>query len=220
MLPWGNNNISPTKITLNSIFQRNNRKVSKDCANEYVQSLLCIRGGATKITSKRKVVAKLQPNEEKSKSIFPISKNELPQFLSLSIMMFFFIYVFTTARDTKDTLVVSKCGAEAIPFLKLYGVMPCAFLFIMGYTRLSQLVGKKILFYMTLVPFFLFYAIFAFVLFPNRDVIHFVKDVGITSTVGKAIYSLIQNWSFSLYYIVTELWASAGVPLLFWQVRF
>ena len=134
--------------------------------------------------------------------------------------MFLFIYVYTTARDTKDTLVVSNCGAEAIPFLKFYGVMPCAFIFIMGYTRLSQLVGKEILFYMTLIPFFLFYTIFAFVLFPQRDVIHSVKDVYVTSFVGKAWSSLTQYWSFSLYYIVSELWASAGVPLLFWQVSF
>jgi ATP/ADP translocase len=54
---------------------------------------------------------------------FPITKSEFPHFAAMSIMMFLFIYVFTTVRDTKDTLVVSNCGAEAIPFLKLYGVM-------------------------------------------------------------------------------------------------
>jgi len=28
---------------------------------------------------------------------------------------------------------------------------------------------------------------------------------------------LVGNWSYALFYIVSELWASAGIPLLFWQ---
>lgn len=183
-----------------------------------------IRGGAIKnpaptIAKTRTGTSKETETKTKSTFFFPISRSEFPHFLSMSSMMFLFIYVFTTVRDTKDTLVVSNCGAEAIPFLKLYGVMPCAFLFIFGYSRLSQLVGKKALFYLTLCPFFAFYALFAFVLFPNRESIHFSKDIVTKSAAGKAAYSLIQYWSYSLYFIVSELWASAGVPLLFWQVR-
>jgi hypothetical protein len=155
-------------------------------------------------------------------SKFPIARSELPHFFSMSFMMFLFIYVFTTVRDTKDTLVVSNCGAEAIPFLKLYAVMPCATAFIVIYSKLSNALNKRSLFYVTLIPFFIFYGVFAFVLFPNRDVIHFPTlaegimggDGGVTS----AAINLIRYWSFSLYFIVSELWASAGVPLLFWQV--
>jgi len=33
-----------------------------------------------------------------------------------------------------------------------------------------------------------------------------------------AATNLMRYWSFSLFFIVSELWASAGVPLLFWQV--
>ena len=104
---------------------------------------------------------------------FPISRDELPHFASMSVMMFLFIYVFTTVRDTKDTLVVSNCGAESIPFLKLYAVMPCATAFIVAYSKLSNLVDKRSLFHLTLLPFFAFYGVFAFVLFPMRDRIHF-----------------------------------------------
>lgn len=151
---------------------------------------------------------------------FPISKSELPHFFSMSFMMFLFIYVFTTVRDTKDTLVVSNCGAEAIPFLKLYAVMPCATAFIVIYSKLSNVLGKQALFYVTLIPFFIFYGIFAFVLFPMRDVIHFPLAegaIGAGGALGKAM-NLLRYWSFSLFFVVSELWASAGVPLLFWSV--
>jgi hypothetical protein len=151
-----------------------------------------------------------------------ISESELPHFFSMSFMMFLFIYVFTTARDTKDTLVVTNCGAEAIPFLKLYGVMPCAMIFIVAYSKLSETLSKEALFQVTLLPFFIFYALFAWVLYPNRDAIHFIPAVtaatGEAVSAGTAALNVLRYWSFSLYFIVSELWASAGVPLLFWQV--
>ena len=161
--------------------------------------------------------AKVTAVEEKKSSWFPIQKSELRQFVSMSVMMFLFIYVYTTVRDTKDTLVVSNCGAESIPFLKMWGVMPSAMVFIIVYSKLSQMLGKQALFYATLTPFFAFYTIFAFFLFPKRDAIHFVKSASNAGAAGAAV-NLLRYWSFSLYFIVSELWASAGVPLLFWQV--
>ncbi|KAL7433001.1 hypothetical protein ACHAXM_003361 [Skeletonema potamos] len=147
-------------------------------------------------------------------SSIPITPAEMPHFISMSVMMFLFIYVFTTVRDTKDTLVVSNCGAEAIPFLKLYGVMPSATAFIVLYSKLSNTFGKQTLFYATLLPFFVFYG----------DLIHFpVADgaaAAAAATRGGALtaaVNLMRYWSFSLFFIVSELWASAGVPLLFWQ---
>jgi len=175
-------------------------------------------GGATTSTSSSSMSSSSSSSSHIS-SRFPVSPSELPHFMSMSFMMFLFIYVFTTVRDTKDTLVVSNCGAEAIPFLKLYGVMPCATAFIVAYSKLSDVLDKKLLFYVTLVPFFVFYGVFAFVLFPNRDVLHFVPsgDGGVVGATSAAM-NLLRYWSFSLYFVVSELWASAGVPLLFWQV--
>ena len=161
-----------------------------------------------------------QQQQHNISSKFPVSQHELPHFTLMSTMMFLFVYVCTTIRDTKDTLVVSNCGAEAIPILKLYGVMPCATLFIVAYSKLSNILDKSTLFYVTLIPFFIFYGIFAFVLFPNRDVIHFTTTSSIGGGGGGGggtVSNLLKHWSFSLYFIISELWASAGVSLLFWQ---
>ena len=176
-------------------------------------------GGATSSTEASTTSTKAASTAHIS-SKFPISPSELPHFACMSFMMFLFIYVFTTVRDTKDTLVVSNCGAEAIPFLKLYAVMPCATAFIVIYSKLSNALGKQALFYTTLIPFFIFYGIFAFVLFPMRDALHFPLPDGVTAGggAGSAAMNLLRYWSFSLFFIVSELWASAGVPLLFWQV--
>ncbi len=54
------------------------------------------------------------------KAVFPIhGKHEVTKFLLLGSMKFFIILALTLTRDTKDTLVVTQCGAEAIAFLKV-----------------------------------------------------------------------------------------------------
>jgi len=192
--------------------------ISSTAGTRSQRSLLNIRGGATQepvATAKKVQKATGSGSGGIFGGLVPISTSELPQFLATSLMMFFFIFVFTTVRDTKDTLVVTKCGAEAIPFLKLYGVLPAATAFIVTYSKLSNILSRKALFYVTLIPFFVFYSLFAFVAFPARDVIHFLPGID-TVQVHPAV-ALLRYWSFSLYFIVSELWASAGVPLLFWQ---
>ena len=52
-------------------------------------------------------------------SVVPIHLKELSKFLSLSMMMFWIVFIFTMTRDTKDALIVTTCGSEAIAFLKV-----------------------------------------------------------------------------------------------------
>ena len=52
-------------------------------------------------------------------AIFPIYGKEVKKFLLIGSIKFFIILALTLTRDTKDTLVVTQCGAEAIAFLKV-----------------------------------------------------------------------------------------------------
>lgn len=53
-------------------------------------------------------------------TVFPIhGKQEVSKFLLIGSIKFFIILALTLTRDTKDTLVVTQCGAEAIAFLKV-----------------------------------------------------------------------------------------------------
>ena len=56
-------------------------------------------------------------------TVFPIhGKHEVTKFLLIGAIKFFIILALTLTRDTKDTLVVTQCGAEAIAFLKVRNV--------------------------------------------------------------------------------------------------
>jgi hypothetical protein len=52
-------------------------------------------------------------------AVFPIYGKEVKKFLLMGSIKFFVIMALTLTRDTKDTLVVTQCGAEAIAFLKV-----------------------------------------------------------------------------------------------------
>ena len=148
-------------------------------------------------------------------NILPVYPAELPKFFALSFMMFWIVFIFTMTRDTKDTLIVTNCGAEAIAFLKVYGVIPAAAAFMVAYAKLADVLSSRMLFYATVTPFLLFYFVFAFVLYPLRASLH---PMSIQLPSGGLSYAvdLLRHWTFSLYYVVSELWGSAGVPLLFW----
>lgn len=83
------------------------------------------RRGGSAVTSHLYPTQKLtnikssHPHEEKFLPLVPLYPSELPKFLALSSMMFWIVLIFTIARDTKDTLVVTSSGAEAISFLKV-----------------------------------------------------------------------------------------------------
>jgi hypothetical protein len=54
------------------------------------------------------------------RTLFPIhGEDEVTKFLLMGSIKFFIIMALTLTRDTKDTLVVTQCGAEAIAFLKV-----------------------------------------------------------------------------------------------------
>ena len=52
-------------------------------------------------------------------AVFPIYGKEVNKFMLMGAIKFFVIMALTLTRDTKDTLVVTQCGAEAIAFLKV-----------------------------------------------------------------------------------------------------
>ena len=61
----------------------------------------------------------LSPLAKLRQTVFPIYGEEVKKFLLLGSIKFFIIMALTLTRDTKDTLVVTQCGAEAIAFLKV-----------------------------------------------------------------------------------------------------
>src|SRR5690242_20499296 len=102
---------------------------------------------------------------------WPVHSYELKKLVPMLLLFFFINFNYTILRDTKDALIVTApgSGAEAIPFLKVWGVLPFAVLFMVVYSKLSNVLSKPKLFYTMISSFIAFFAIFAWILYPNRD---------------------------------------------------
>ncbi|MFV0340898.1 MAG: NTP/NDP exchange transporter [Parachlamydiaceae bacterium] len=151
---------------------------------------------------------------------WPVHAFELKKLLPMFFMFFFISFNYTILRDTKDTLIVTSSGAETIPFLKVWGVVPSAIIFMVIYSKLSNMLSKENLFYVTIIPFLIFFAVFAFLLYPNREAMHPNASADYLQSflpVGlNGLIACYRNWTFSLFYILSELWGSVVLSLLFW----
>ena len=154
--------------------------------------------------------------------LWPIHAFELKKILPMFLMFFLISFNYTILRDTKDTLIVtgSGSGAEVIPFLKFWGVMPAAVIIMIIYAKLSNRLSKPKLFYATILPFIAFFALFATVLYPARDFLHPTEFCDKMQTLlpqgFMGLIAIVRNWTFSLFYILSELWGSVALSLLFW----
>ncbi|RYE06494.1 MAG: NTP/NDP exchange transporter [Rickettsiaceae bacterium] len=154
-------------------------------------------------------------------AIWPIERHELPKFISVTLLMFCVLGIQNLVRALKDSIVNTMIGTETISFLKFWGVMPAAFLFTMLYVKLVNNVRGETIFYMVMGFFLSFFAVFAFLIFPNYEALHLSSDKAQQLLLAypnfKWFILLLSNWSFSLFYIIAELWPNIVFALLFWQ---
>lgn len=155
------------------------------------------------------------------KMLWPIHNYELKKFLPLGLIMFCILFNYTLLRDTKDTLVVNASGASAITFLKLYCVTPCAILFVIFYAKLTNMMKRENVFYTVVTPFLIFFGLFGFVLYPNLEALHPSQEMlaSITASYPRlsGFVDIFAYWSYSLFYVLAEIWGSAMIALMFWQ---
>jgi ATP:ADP antiporter, AAA family len=151
---------------------------------------------------------------------WPVHVFELKKLLPMFFMFFCISFNYTILRDTKDTLIVTAAGAEAIPFLKSFGVVPAAILFMIVYAKLSNVLSRENLFYVTLIPFILFFGLFAFVMYPAREALLPTESAEALRAYlpggWSGLAAAYHNWMYSIFYILAELWGSVVLSLLFW----
>ncbi|AAF39198.1 ADP,ATP carrier protein 1 [Chlamydia muridarum str. Nigg] len=154
--------------------------------------------------------------------LWPIHMHELKKVLPMFLMFFCISFNYTILRDTKDTLIVTApgSGAEAIPFIKLWLVVPSAVVFMLIYAKLSNILSKQALFYAVLSPFVVFFALFPLVIYPYRHILHptdFADTLQAILPSGfLGFIAMLRNWTFAAFYVLSELWGSVMLSLMFW----
>merc|ERR1712019_324749 len=169
-------------------------------------------------TTQSSFFVRAEKEESKGSGLPP--KKELKKMLPLASMFFCILFCYTVLRDTKDVLVVTSGGAEVIPFLKTYMNLPAAIGFTAVYANMVNSMSNANIFYTLIGGFMTFFASFATVIYPNRDLLHPVATMtnlqaSLPAGFGP-ILTIIKYWTFGTFYTFAELWGSVVVSVLFW----
>jgi AAA family ATP:ADP antiporter len=144
---------------------------------------------------------------------------KLRRYFLLATILALTIYIHNILKGSKDTLIVAQLGAELISTLKLFGVMPAALLFVVFYTKLTNHLSRTQVYHFLNFFFNGFFLLFAFGLYPHAADLHL--DLSLLShnyPLLRYQFMMIENWSYSLFYIMSELWGNVMLSLMFWQV--
>lgn len=153
--------------------------------------------------------------------LWPIKSNELSKFLPVFGIKMLASFVFSILATIKDTVIVTTSGgAEVIPVLKGGVVIVFAFLAMIMYSKLSNHISRRNLFYVMMVPFLLFFLIYGFILFPNQHLLSFNDSadwlLGLVGTKHQHWIAVYRHWMHSLFFVIAELWGGVVIGLLFW----
>lgn len=153
---------------------------------------------------------------------WPVHKEELKRFVPMLVIFFLICFNYSILRASKDALVVTapSSGAEAIPFIKVWAILPMALLMTLIFTRLSNRFSREKVFYFMMSIFLGFFFIFAFVLYPFRDSLHpheMADRLQEILPLGfKGLIAIFRNWTFTAFYIMSEMWSTMIMTVLFW----
>ena len=151
---------------------------------------------------------------------WPIHRYEARKLIPMLIIIFLICFNYTILRNMKDAIVVTASGAEVIPFIKVWVMFPMAILLTIIFTKLSNRYSQEKVFYIMISGFLIMYNLFAFVLYPLRDWFHpnmMADQLELILPVGfRGLISMFRNWTFTGFYVMSELWASIILQVIFW----
>ena len=154
--------------------------------------------------------------------LWPIQRHELKKIIPLFFMKLFISLTYGVLTAMKDAFVVTAHGggAEVIPILKGWIVLPIAMIATILYSKLTNVFRRSVLFYSIISIFILFILLYGFVLYPNIDSLSpnhsadwLLSVLGPENSHWVAIY---RNWMQSLFFVTAELWGAIVIFLLFW----
>jgi ATP:ADP antiporter, AAA family len=151
---------------------------------------------------------------------WPVHTHEVKKLLPMVAIIFLISFIYSIVRNMKDTIVVTASGAEVIPFIKVWGMLPMAIILTILFTKLSSRYSQERVFYLMISLFLCCFGLFAYVLYPLRDILHpniLADDLELLLPVGfHGLISMVRNWTFTLFYVMSELWGSIALNVLFW----
>ena len=159
----------------------------------------------------------------KLRSFFwPVYQHENKKVIPILLIGFLISFNYSILRIVKDTLVVTarESGAETIPFIKVWVLLPMAVFMTYLFTKLSNRFRREQVFYAMTSLFLVYFSIFVYFIYPIRESLHPHESADFLQSLlpygCKGFVAVFRNWSLTSYYVMAELWGTIILSLLFW----
>ena len=149
-----------------------------------------------------------------------IHRRELAKFLYTAALILLITYIHSILRTTKDVLIMTHLGTEAISAIKLYAVLPISLMFMFFYIKLSDRLTRSQLFHAMNFIFISYFILFTFVIYPNRNTLSITigEELATNMPILKYLFVIIKNWHYCLFYVLSDFWATIMLSISFWQI--
>ncbi|KAI5189045.1 ATP:ADP antiporter, AAA family [Nematocida sp. AWRm77] len=166
---------------------------------------------------------------EECNSFFRIHPREYPKFFSIAVLGFNISFIYSTLRDGKDTIVLSKMLPASIPYLKTFLVLFFTILFGVFFQFLMSkgITMKKIMIYSHII-FGAYFVLYSLVIsqvavmdkiepykFLVLDLFSDEKMNFYGHEALKGFFMIFNFWTSALFYLTSEMWGSVVLSLLF-----
>jgi ATP:ADP antiporter, AAA family len=134
-------------------------------------------------------------------------------------MIFLILYIHHSLRVSKDVLIISHLGTEAISAIKIWLVLPISMLFTLLYIKLSDIFTRTRLFHIMNWFFISYFILFATVLYPHREILtlDIPSFIIVKFPALKYLFKIISNWHYCLFFVFSELLITTMLSISFWQ---
>lgn len=146
--------------------------------------------------------------------LWPVYKEEQAQIIPMTAVFFFVSFIYNILNALKKTLLLSNpyLKAQAVSYLKIFGIMPAAIIFTWMTTKVITKYGQKKALQMMIAFFALSFGFLTLFIFPNREYLTFNFQPTFE------LVSLLNNWDITLFYIFSEMWSSIILNVLCWGI--
>lgn len=137
----------------------------------------------------------------------------------MQLMLVLICFNYSILRNLKDSIVITNSGAEVIPFIKMWVLLPMAILLTLIFSKLCNRYSQERVFYIMISIFLVFFALFGFVLYPMREIFHPHATAQAIEQLFPSSHwfvVLYEHWIFTLFYVMSELWAAMILNVCFW----
>lgn len=154
--------------------------------------------------------------------LWPIHRREWRKLLPMLAMFFLISLNYNVLRTIKDTLIITakSSGAEVIPFIEVWVMLPTAVLMTWIFTKLANRFSRETVCYLMTGIFLGYFLVFITLVYPYRDNLHphaFADYLQTLLPAGmKGFVAMIRYWTYTTFYVMSELWSPIILFTCFW----